>query len=99
MLTSGEGGEQDPQTRRTEGEKDEPERSRRAAQQLQGDDRRPGQEHDRCPDGVHQGLRHEEFPGPHRIEGAAPMKRAALYMRVSTADQNPQTQLLDLRTM
>ena len=27
------------------------------------------------------------------------MKRAALYMRVSTADQNPQTQLLDLRTM
>ena len=27
------------------------------------------------------------------------MKRAALYMRVSSADQHPQTQLLDLRQM
>jgi len=29
----------------------------------------------------------------------APMKRAALYMRVSTVDQHPETQLLDLRQM
>ena len=28
-----------------------------------------------------------------------PMKRAALYMRVSTVDQHPETQLLDLRQM
>ena len=27
------------------------------------------------------------------------MKRAALYMRVSTVDQHPETQLLDLRQM
>jgi DNA invertase Pin-like site-specific DNA recombinase len=27
------------------------------------------------------------------------MKRAALYMRVSTLDQHPETQLLDLRQM
>jgi DNA invertase Pin-like site-specific DNA recombinase len=27
------------------------------------------------------------------------MKRAAIYMRVSTVDQHPETQLLDLRQM
>jgi hypothetical protein len=32
-------------------------------------------------------------------EGTARMKRAALYSRVSTYDQNPQTQILDLRQM
>lgn len=32
-------------------------------------------------------------------EGAAQMKRAALYMRVSTVDQHPETQLHDLRQM
>ena len=32
-------------------------------------------------------------------EGQARMKRAALYMRVSTVDQHPETQLLDLRQM
>ena len=33
------------------------------------------------------------------VFGAAPVKRAALYMRVSTVDQHPETQLLDLRQM
>ena len=32
-------------------------------------------------------------------EGTARMTRAALYMRVSTVDQHPETQLLDLRQM
>ena len=32
-------------------------------------------------------------------ERTARMKRAALYMRVSTVDQHPETQLLDLRQM
>ena len=32
-------------------------------------------------------------------EEAAQMKRAALYLRVSTVDQHPETQLLDLRQM
>ena len=32
-------------------------------------------------------------------EGTACMTRAALYMRVSTVDQHPETQLLDLRQM
>ena len=32
-------------------------------------------------------------------EEQAPMKRAGLYSRVSTYDQNPQTQILDLRLM
>ncbi len=32
-------------------------------------------------------------------EGAARMKRAAIYARVSTYDQNPQTQVLDLRQL
>ncbi|MGC1424089.1 MAG: recombinase family protein, partial [Terracidiphilus sp.] len=34
-----------------------------------------------------------------RSEGTAPVKRAALYMRVSTVDQHPETQLYDLRQM
>ena len=32
-------------------------------------------------------------------EGTAQMKRAVLYMRVSSLDQHPETQLLDLRQM
>ena len=35
----------------------------------------------------------------HRNQKAAQVKRAALYMRVSSLDQHPETQLLDLRQM
>ena len=55
---------------------------------------RPGRKHDGCPDAVHQGLRREEL-----TQRAAPVKRAALYLRVSTVDQHPETQGYDLHQM
>jgi hypothetical protein len=56
-----------------------------------------GKKHDRRPSGVYRGLRHEELV--FEAESAAQVKRAALYMRVSSLDQYPETQLLDLRQM
>ena len=56
----------------------------------------PGAEHDRRAVGVHQELHREALT---EAEGAAAVKRAALYLRVSTVDQHPETQLLDLRAM
>ena len=44
---------------------------------------------------LYRGLRQEERA--HAEEGSSLMKRAALYMRVSTIDQHPETQLHDLR--
>ena len=48
--------------------------------------------------GVHRELCRQEWTRPPKEEQAR-MKRAALYMRVSTVDQHPETQLLDLRQM
>ena len=45
---------------------------------------------------VYRGLYLQERPGAEE-EGAALMKRCALYLRVSTVDQHPETQLYDLR--
>ena len=49
--------------------------------------------------GVHRGLRRQAWIYRSAEEGAARITRAALYMRVSTVDQHPETQLLDLRQM
>ena len=69
----------------------------RIAQQLQVRYRGRGKEHDRRFVGVHPELRRGALVS--EAEGAAQVKRAALYSRVSTYDQNPQTQILDLRQM
>ena len=47
--------------------------------------------------GVHPAVRRQERCGAE--EEGAPLKRVALYMRVSTVDQHPETQLYDLRGM
>ena len=39
------------------------------------------------------------YVAKHSTQGAAQVKRAALYLRVSTVDQHPETQLYDLRQM
>ena len=41
----------------------------------------------------------KNYVAKHSPEGAAQVKRAVLYMRVSTVDQHPETQLHDLRQM
>src|ERR1035438_10322274 len=48
---------------------------------------------------MHPELRRQAWKHHPAEEGTARMKRAALYMRVSTVDQHPETQLLDLRQM
>ena len=59
---------------------------------LQVAHRRPGAEHDRRAAGVHPGLCRQALVL--EAERAAQVKRAALYMRVSSVDQHPETQLL-----
>ena len=53
------------------------------------------------PDAVHLGQLNEIWTAESnpRFSGRTSMKRAAIYMRVSTVDQHPETQLLDLRQM
>src|ERR1700740_2791688 len=99
ISSSLKGGEEDQQSERTGVETHEPERPSRAPQQLQGHHYRPGQKHDGRAAGVHPELRLQARSIDQGIEGTAQVKRAVLYMRVSTVDQHPETQLHDLRTM
>ena len=71
---------------------------RRASPQLQVRDSSTGLRDDRRASGVHPEVCSQEWARRSK-EKQARMKRAALYLRVSTVDQHPETQLLDLRQM
>src|SRR5947209_19323437 len=98
LISRKEGGESDQKERRTGSQTNEPECPYRTAQLIQGRHRSPGPGHDYRSARVHRELRLEAGRQPVE-EGPARMKRAALYLRVSTLDQHPETQLHDLRQM
>src|SRR5947209_8241856 len=98
LISRKEGGESDQKERRTGSQTNEPECPYRTAQLIQGRHRSPGPGHDYRSARVHRELRLQAGRQPVE-EGPARMKRAVLYMRVSTVDQHPETQLHDLRQM
>src|SRR5579863_1608726 len=92
------GGENHQKGTRTGSEASEHQYPHRPAQLIQIRHRLQWREHDRRAFEVNPGLRQRSRRQVVQ-EGQARMKRAALYLRVSTIDQHPETQLHDLRQM
>src|SRR5450631_2770265 len=93
-----EGGESDQDEGRNRVKTLERKYQRRASPPLQVRNRSTGPRNDRCDSGMDPEVCRQEW-ACRSEEGQARMKRAALYLRVSTLDQHPETQLLDLRQM
>jgi len=99
-LISREGGENNQEAGRNRGKTREYQRRNQPSQRFQGRDRGAGRRYDDRSDGVHPEICWEVRVSRFKAaEEQARLKRAALYMRVSTVDQHPETQLLDLRQM
>src|SRR5664279_5113415 len=92
------GGESDQDEGRNRVKTLERKYQRRASPPLQVRNRSTGPRNDRCDSGMDPEVCRQEWTCRSEEEQAR-MKRAALYSRVSTYDQNPQTQILDLRQM
>src|SRR5664279_3211054 len=93
-----EGGETDQDKGRNKDKTLERQYQRNASPQLQVSNRSAGPRYDRFDSGVDPEVCRQEWTCRSQEEQAR-MKRAALYLRVSTVDQHPETQLHDLRQM